>query len=333
MALRLIEAIVRDEQVDEARRLCEGDAVLGVWTHDYDDAHSVVRVLLDSKGTEALLDGLSQRFEGSEDFRALVYRLEAVLPRPKLNDDSSSPGSETKYGRSRLSRAELYAQAYEGAELNWVYFAAIVLSTVVALIGLHRDDVAAIIGAMVLAPLLGPNVSLAMATTLGDEELWWAALRKGLSGLVLALALSVAAGALLPINVFSDAIVARTHPTLPDLALAAAAGIAGGVAFTTGVPSSLIGVMVAVALLPPAVVLGVMLGVQSWSMAAGACLLLAVNLVCVNLTAIATFAAQGIRPRNWWKADRARRATHRALLAWTILLVALAALITQLPGV
>jgi len=333
VALRLIEAIVRDEQVEETRRLCEGVAVLGVWAHDYDDEHSVVRVLLDSKGTESLLDGLAQRFEGSEDFHALVYRLEAVLPRPKLGEESAESSPEFTYGRSRLSRAELYAQAHEGAELNWVYLASIVLSTVVALIGLHRDDVAAIIGAMVLAPLLGPNVSLAMATTLGDEELWWAALRKGFSGLALALTLSVAAGALLPLNVYSDAIVARTHPTLPDLALAAAAGIAGGVAFTTGVPASLIGVMVAVALLPPAVVFGVMLGVENWGMASGAVLLLAVNLVCVNLTAIATFALQGIRPRNWWKADGARRATRRALLAWAILLAALAALITQFPNV
>lgn len=332
MALRLIEAVVRDDQTESAREICQGDAVLGVWTYDLDDEHSGVRILLDSKGVEELLDRLSHQFEGQNGFRALVFRLEAALPRPAPQPESSEE-PEPKFGRSRLSRAELYAQAEEGAEVNWVYFATIVLSTVVALIGLHRNDLALVIGAMVLAPLLGPNVSLAMATTLGDEALWSKAFRKGLLGLAIALALSTAAGAVLPVNVYSEAILARTHPTLPDLALAGAAGVAGGIAFTTGTPASLIGVMVAVALLPPAVVLGVLMGVGDWQTATGAALLLAVNLVCVILTGIATFAAQGIRPRNWWRADQARRATWRAMAAWSILLAALGFLITQFPGV
>ena len=333
MALRLIEAIVPDDQADSARELCEGEDVLGVWAYDFDDEHSGIRVLLDAKATEEILDRLSHRFEGHEGFRALVFRLEAVLPRPEAKEDKPPEKSERRYGRSRLSRAELYAQAQEGAKLNWVFFAAVLLSTVVALVGLHRNDVAVIIGAMVLAPLLGPNVSLALATTLGDKKLAADAFRKNASGILLALALSISAGALLPIDLASPAILARTHPALPDLALAAAAGAAGGIAFTTGVPAALIGVMVAVALLPPTVVLGTTVGMQEWSMASGAGLLLAVNVVCVNLTAVATFAAQGIRPRRWWEADQARRATWRALIAWAVLLAALVVLIAQLPGV
>ncbi len=213
-----------------------------------------------------------------------------------------------------------------------MFFATVFLSTVVALIGLHRDDVAVIIGAMVLAPLLGPNVSLAIATTLGDKKLATGALRKNVSGLALAVALSVAAGALLPIDLEAPAIIARTQLSLPDLALAGAAGVAGGIAFTTGVPASLSGVMVAVALLPPAVVMGVMAGTQQWTPASGAALLLAANVVCVNLTAVATFAAQGVHPRRWWEADQARRATRRALFAWAVLLAILVALVLIWPS-
>ena len=328
MALRLIEAVVRDDQSDEARQLCKGDDVLGVWVFDYDDEHSGIRVLLDAKATEAVLDRLSQRFEGQEGFRALVFRLEAVLPRP-ASPDPGEEKDEPRYGRSRLSRAELYAQAEEGAELNWIFMAAVALSTVVALIGLQRNDVAVIIGAMVLAPLLGPNVSLAMATTLGDGALALAALRKNILGMLAAVGLSIAVGLTMAVDLLSPAILARTQPTLTDLALAGAAGVAGGIAFTTGVPASLIGVMVAVALLPPTVVLGVTLGLGEWPMAAGAALLLAANVVSVNLTAVATFAAQGIRPRRWWESSRARRATRRALALWSILLITLIGLIGQ----
>jgi uncharacterized hydrophobic protein (TIGR00341 family) len=333
VALRLIEAVVRSDQADTAREICQGDDVLGVWSYDFDDEHSGVRVLLDARATEEILDRLSNRFEGQEGFRALVLRLEAVLPPPEAKEEESPPEKpEPRYGRSRLSRAELYSQAQEGAELNWVFFTMVLLSTVVALVGLDRNDVAVVVGAMVLAPLLGPNVSLAMATTLGDKKLAAGAFRKSASGMALALALSVAAGAWFPIDLASPAILARTQAALPDLALACAAGVAGGIAFTTGVPASLIGVMVAVALLPPAVVLGVTTGSREWSMASGAALLLAVNVVCVNLTAVATFAAQGIYPRRWWEADQARRATRRALIGWTILLLALVALVAQLPG-
>ena len=331
MALRLIEAVVPDAEADAARELCQGGAIHGVWTYDFDDEHSGVRVLLDAKGTEALLDRLSHRFEGREGFRALVFRLEAVLPRIEPKEEQGPEKTEPRFGRSRLSRAELYAQAQEGAELNWVFFATVLLSTVVALVGLHRNDVAVIIGAMVLAPLLGPNVSLAIATTLGDKVLAVGALQKNVLGLMLAEAIAMAAGALLPIDIASPAIIARTQLSLPDLALAAAAGVAGGIAFTTGVPASVIGVMVAVALLPPAVVMGVAAGMQEWTMASGAGLLLAVNVVCVNLTAVATFAGQGIYPRRWWEADQARRATRRALVAWAVLLLVLVALMFVSP--
>ena len=132
MALRLIEAVVPDDQADAARELCQGDAIHGVWTYDFDDEHRGVRVLLDAKGTEELLDRLSHRFEGQEGFRALVFRLEAVLPRITPKEEQGTEKTEPQFGRSRLSRAELYAQAQEGAELNWVFFATVLLSTVVA---------------------------------------------------------------------------------------------------------------------------------------------------------------------------------------------------------
>lgn len=327
MAVRLIEAIVRDDQTVFAHELLQSDGVLSSWTYDFDDEHSGLRVLVDARATEAVLDLLSQRFEQQEGFRAMVFRLEAVLPRQEINGGQRE---ETRFGRSRLSRPELYARAEEGAELNWIFFATVVLSTIVAIIGLHRNDVAVIIGAMVLAPLLGPSVSLAMATTLGDEGLAAKALRKNVWGVLTAIALSAAAGALLPIDFSSPAILARAEAALPDIALAGAAGVAGGVAFTTGVPASLIGVMVAVALLPPAVVLGMTLGLQEWSLASGAALLLAVNVVCVNLAAVTTFAVQGIRPRLWWEAERAKSATWRALFAWTVLLAALVALVMRI---
>ena len=86
---------------------------------------------------------------------------------------------------------------------------------------------------------------------------------------------------------------------------------------------TLIGVMVAVALMPPLVVAGLLLGAGHLAEAAGAAELLAVNIVCVNLAGVATFLAQKIVPARYWEAERARKATRTAALLWSLLLLAL----------
>jgi uncharacterized membrane protein len=85
--------------------------------------------------------------------------------------------------------------------------------------------------------------------------------------------------------------------------------------------------MVAVALLPPAVTLGLMLGHGDINLAAGAGLLLAINVVCINLASKVVFFVKGIRPRTWWEKERARRAMIMYVLAWLLTLVLLVLLI------
>jgi uncharacterized membrane protein len=122
----------------------------------------------------------------------------------------------------------------------------------------------------------------------------------------------------------------RTRPRLSDFLLATAAGSAGTLAFTTGLPGTLIGVMVAVALMPPLLVVGLMLGKLQFQLAFGAFLLLAANVICLNLASVVTFLAQGVRPNSWWQEQRARRATRNSLVIWTALLILLATIVYRL---
>ena len=92
----------------------------------------------------------------------------------------------------------------------------------------------------------------------------------------------------------------------------------------------LVGVMVAVALLPPLVAAGLLGGGGHWEDAAGASLLLLTNMACINLAAVATFLMQRVRPRTWWEAERARRATRIAVTTWIIVLVVLLAVMLLL---
>jgi len=112
-----------------------------------------------------------------------------------------------------------------------------------------------------------------------------------------------------------------------DSALALASGCAGVLAFTTGAPATLVGVMVAVALLPPLVTSGLLLGSGHWTAAQGALLVFLTNVICVNLSGIVTFLFQGVRPLTWWETQKARRATRIAIAIWVLLLLALSGMI------
>jgi uncharacterized hydrophobic protein (TIGR00341 family) len=203
----------------------------------------------------------------------------------------------------------------------------VVLSSLVAAIGVLRDNVAIIIGAMVIAPLLGPNVALSLATTLGDEKLARMALRTAVVGTLIALALSVCLGVVVPFDTTIHEVTSRTEVGIGDIVLALASGTAGALAFTAGLSTALIGVMVAVALLPPVVVFGLLIGAGETAMAMGALLLTMTNIICVNLSGVATFLVQGVRPLSWWDMASAKKATQKAIVIWGLLLVFLILLV------
>lgn len=176
---------------------------------------------------------------------------------------------------------------------------------------------------MVIAPLLRPNVALALATTLADRELAWRAFKTNAAGVLVAVALAAALGLLVPVDPDIPALRTRTEMDIGTLVLALAAGAAGTLAFTQGLSGAVIGVMVAVALLPPAAAFGLLLGSGHLQPAFHAFLLTAGNVICINLAGVGTFLAQGIRPRRWWEAERARRASLAAVAIWLLLLAAL----------
>ena len=79
----------------------------------------------------------------------------------------------------------------------------------------------------------------------------------------------------------------------------------------------------AVALLPPAATFGLMLGHGNIDFAIGAGLLLAINVVCVNLSSKLVFFLKGVRPRTWWEREKAKRAMVVFIVMWFVTLVVL----------
>ncbi len=334
MALRMIEIFVPTEKEQQLRELVEEFKSVDVWSDRLSESRTLVRMLVPTEDTERVMDILHKRFSYRDDFRIVLLPVAACLPHPddsgeidlgELEEKKKLPPESRPF---RISREELYSSIVEMAKLTRIYIVLVFLSAIVAAIGLMKSNVAVVVGAMVIAPLLGPNVALSFGTTLGDMKLIRRALKSlavGVAGaMVVAVIIGVAFFKMEPGNV---EITTRTLPSMWDIVLALAAGSAGALSLTAAAPAALIGVMVAVALLPPLVTVGMLAGAGEWSLAQGALLVFLVNLICVNLAGVLTFLLQGIRPLTWWEADKAKKATKTAILLWSILLAALAVLI------
>ncbi len=337
MALRVIEMVLPEDvgkYAYEYLRDQQEHSLMGLWYQNLAEGEILVKMLVSVGEAEAVLDLIENNYGSVDGFRAVLIPVAASLPRSEPveeeQDDAESSEAEDDKDRKRerISRQEMYANIEDAAKLSKTYTAMVVLSAIVATMGVLRDNVAVVIGAMVIAPLLGPNAALSLATTLGDGDLARTALKTGGAGIALSVLLSVVIGLLLQVDPTIHEIASRTHVGLSDIAIALAAGGAGALAFTTGIPAILVGVMVAVAFLPPLVTSGILIGSGFFHLAWGALLLFVTNLICINLAGVVFFVVQGIRPRIWWEADRAKKATRNAMLVWIVLLCALILVIT-----
>lgn len=319
--MRIVEVIADAGHWDTVREIATQHGVRQAWCGAAgEDGRCTMSLLVAPDARQAVLDALQGLLSGSDQAQILVLPVEAVLPR--IEDPEAKAKSS-----SGTSREELYDDIAGGARADTNFMILVGLSTLVAAIGLVENNVAVIIGAMVIAPLLGPNLALALATALGDLELMWSALKANLAGVSLAFVLSVLVGVAWPHDVLSDELLARTFVGLDSVALALASGAAAVLSLTTGVSTVLVGVMVAVALLPPTAATGILLGAGHWPEAFGAALLVAVNVVCVNLAAKLVFLARGVRPRTWLERRKARQSLTIYLLLWVLSLAVLVAVI------
>ena len=315
--MKIIEVIADVSYQDIITTIAEQHEVQDCWLGPKgEDGRRVIRLILGDEKRQEVLDALQGALGNSAKSKIVVIAVEAVLPRVETNGDTNSKIEKS----GATTREELYNNIEKSARLNSTYLILVVLSTIVVAIGLLEDNVAVVIGAMVIAPLLGPNIALALATALGDTELIWKSLKTGAAGFVVALGLSILIGKLWHLNFDSRELLARTDVGLDSVALALASGAAAVLSLSTGLPSVLVGVMVAVALLPPTATMGLMLGAGKFNLAVGAGLLLAVNVVSVNLSAKVTFLARGIKPRTGLEKQKARQSMTAYIVFWVVTL-------------
>ena len=215
---------------------------------------------------------------------------------------------------------DLFMMMRESAKATPAYLTLMVLSTLLAAFGLFANSIPVVIGAMILAPLMGPIISMSLGTLRQDENLMIDSGRSIAIGTGLALLCAMLIAWFIPLNHINSEIAARISPTLLDLGVAVVSGIAGAYAHARAeVAKSLAGVAIAVALVPPLAVAGIGLGWFDLTVFFGAFLLYLTNLVGIILAALITFMILGYSPFH-----RAKRGLMLTLVMVAILAVPLA---------
>ena len=298
---------------------------------DANDQQIDARVVLPDSDGQKLVDALQGRLSPFKKWRLVIVPVEAcITPKSDTTEITPEPDKETKEkSREVALREEIYQDVAEGAKIDSSFLVLTFLSAIVAAIGMNASNIAVVIGAMGIAPLLGPLLAFSFGSAIGDAELMLKSSKTALAGLALGFATAFLIGFLIEVDFDSTELIERTNIGLDSVALALASGGAAALSVTRGLSSTLVGVMVAVALLPPSVAMAVYLGAGEFTLSARAGILLATNIICVNIASLLVFALRGIRPRTWLERRSAKRSRQINLAVWGTLLAGLIVLIVM----
>ncbi|MCO6510138.1 MAG: TIGR00341 family protein [Aridibacter famidurans] len=223
-------------------------------------------------------------------------------------------------------KVELYVELSKSATLrDVVYWLQIIFSAGIATLGLIQNSSAVIIGAMLISPLMGPILSSGLSLASGDLILAFRSAANVFLASFAAIMFATILVAFLPFKDLQPEIVARTSPNLIDLVIALFSGAIGSIATcrqVRGVVTSIPGVAIAVALMPPLCVVGFGIGLIGFnsevglSTAAGGALLFLTNLVAITFTAMIVFILLRIDTAKVREKVELWKSTDRENLFW-----------------
>lgn len=326
MALRMVEIMIPSTQREALKQELERSEVEETWEEDLLEETYRVRILIPANQVEPITDELQQRFSNVTGFRMVISEVEATIPRPESEDEEGEDDAEST-STAQVSREELHAELSDAVRTSPSYLMMLCLSGIVAAFGFYRNNLALLIGAMVIAPIIGPNVGLAFATTIGDVKMLMRSLYSTFMGAFCVFGVVALVGYLKPVELAElSELQTFTDIGFGDLVLGLCAGTAGSLTYTRNFSTSLVGVMVAVALLPPMAAGGLLFGSGLFVEASMAMLLALNNVISIIVACICTFLLQGIRPLNWWQEGETRVMSMLFMMIWAILLGLLVAI-------
>lgn len=215
-----------------------------------------------------------------------------------------------------LEKESVQWRAGANAPLTTDYMILLAVSALLASFGLLQDSVAVVIGAMLVAPLLGPLAAASTGLATARVDVLARSAFTLLAGIVGAVVMALGVGSVIPIDAPTDEMLVRGSPTIVDLGVAISAGVVGAYATARkDIPAALAGVAIAAALVPPICTTGLALGLRDADLALGSLLLFTVNTISVVVVGAVVLWWMGLRPAE----DRRRSAGWAAAVTATVL--------------
>lgn len=332
--MRLVQITIPEGKREAIRQALDDEGIDYVLTTEDSDRDytAVISFPLPPNAVEPVLDRLREAGLPSDAY-TIIIDAETVISRKF--DELEERFAEEEAGTDRISREEVAARASDLSPSLSTFVAMAVASVLIATAGVLLDSAAVVVGSMVIAPLIGPAMATSVGTVIQDRELFARGVRLQVLGFVLSIVTAAAfawllkTGHLVPLGpgeiIAIGEVRERLAPDFLSLVVALAAGFAGAYSLTSGVSSSLVGVAIAIALVPPTAVIGIGIAWGLPAVVAGSTVLVLVNFASINLAALAVLWYQGYRPESWFRADEARTATIKRIgvLAAAIVLLSL----------
>ncbi len=217
---------------------------------------------------------------------------------------------------------DLYELLASGAAPTREYYVLTILSCVIATAGLIQGASATIIGAMIVAPLMTPILAFSLGVVWGDLILIRLSAASILKGLFWAIVISCLITLVIPLPSYSEEIMSRTRPTIFDIVVALASGFVGAYGYANKkISSSLVGIAIAVALMPPLCTIGIGIGKMNADIAQGAAVLFIINLISISLAGAVVFWLMKIQPIDADQVEVNRRAFSQIIISIIILVI------------
>jgi len=263
---------------------------------------------------------------GVEDEQLVIGSLESAQ-----TPQSEALQSRFASGFDPLTQPEITSKARDMSQDPASFLAMIFLSAVIAAAGLLIGSPAIVVGSMVIAPIVGPVLTATVGAVVGDRQMLLDSLWLQTVGLVVAVGGAALFAAVVLVGGFSpstlditslELVGVRMSPGLLSAVVGLAAGAAGAFGLTTKGPTSLIGVMIAAALIPTAATTGLGLVWGEPLVAIGSVLQLVMTMVLINVGAVAVLVAMGYRPtQSRWLFGTAPRRRKLAVAGTAIFLL------------
>lgn len=305
--MRIIKLLVHEDQRRTVLDILDGEGIDFVVTKDANEESDafLVEFPLPTQAVEFVLGELRDAGVDDKEYTVITSGETAKTRNYQELEDRFVAGVEED---DSVAREEIRGKALGMHRNALTYYSLTLFSAIVAAAGLLLDSPAVVVGAMVIAPQVGSALITSVGMVLDDRRMLAIGARTQLGGFGAAILASLAFGFFLKEGGFVTAILdvatvsqiaKRISPGLMTVSVAFCAGGAGAFGLATALPVSLVGVMIAAALIPAAAAVGIGIAWGLPSVALGAFLLLVINAVAVNLAGFLVLWYLGYRPSEW----------------------------------